>query len=230
MPLHRLNPFYILLTIALLTCLTLSAAAAEKSNEIGATTETINYQIDADTAYIHIYTDNRGLFKSLSHRHLIAIRNISGIVYWNGVNSHAALTLNPADFFVDPNRERKNSPDPDYQHKAANWVKSGTKKNMLSRRFLNTEMYPNINANISLASLENENAVFIIELKIVGQQKRLSLPAKLTLSDDKLHVYGDFSIDHSELGLKPFTAAAGAAKVAQPIRLIVDISASKIIQ
>lgn len=218
--------------MTLLTGLNLftAAATAEAGNETDTNTSAVSYQIDTDGAYIHIYTDNRGLFKSLSHRHLIAIRNISGIIDWNGVNSHAALTLKPADFFVDPNHERKNSPDPDYQHKAANWVKSGTKKNMLSRRFLNTEMYPDINVNISLASLKNENAVFTIDLKIVGQQKRLSLPAKLTLSDDKLHVYGDFFINHSELGLKPFTAAAGAAKVAERIRLIVDISATKIIQ
>lgn len=213
----------------MIACFSCQMSLAVTAEDTLAPTAT-SYLIDSDTAYIHIYTDNKGLLKSVSHRHLIAIRNISGTVYWDGVKSHTALILKPANFFVDPNKERKQSSDPRYQHAAANWVKSGTKKNMLGKRLLNVEMYPDIEVNISVASLKNETAVFNVELKIVGQKKRFSRPAILTINDKKLHAYADFTINHSDLGLKPFTAAAGAARVAESLRLIVDINATAIIQ
>jgi len=36
-----------------------------------------SYEIDTQNSYIHIYTGSQGLLKSVSHKHLIAIKDIT---------------------------------------------------------------------------------------------------------------------------------------------------------
>lgn len=196
--------------------------------------DTAQYTVDSATSYIHVYTGTTGLLKSVSHRHLIAIKNIQGDVSWNKgdvVNSASAqanLLIRPEQFIVDGNAERRAAMDKRYRKAAANWVKSGTRKNMLSKRFFNTEFYPTITADIKLKSLNGEQGLFEVTLNIIGNTKQLSIPAKLVVSDNTINVSGDFKLNHTDLGLKRFKAAGGAASVAESLRFIIKLSASAV--
>lgn len=196
--------------------------------------DTAQYTVDSATSYIHVYTGTTGLLKSVSHRHLIAIKNIQGNVSWNkgdalnSASAQANLLIRPKQFVVDGNAERRAAVDNRYRKAAANWVKSGTQKNMLGKRFFNTEFYPTIAADIKLKSLNGEQGLFEVTLNITGNTKQLSIPAKLVVSDNTINVSGDFKLNHTDLGLKRYKAAGGAASVAESLRFIINISASAI--
>lgn len=223
----------LLAVLPLLSLATRNAIAAEPNLE-STPINTAQYTIDSATSYIHVYTGTTGLLKSVSHRHLIAISNIQGDISWNkddglnSANAQANLLIRPEQFIVDGNAERRTAVDKRYRKAAANWVKSGTRKNMLGKRFFNIEFYPTITADIKLKSLNGEQGLFEVTLNIIGHTKQLSIPATLAVSDNTINVSGDFKLSHTDLGLKRYRAAGGAASVAESLRFIINISASTI--
>lgn len=190
------------------------------------------YVVDAETSYIHIYTGVAGLMKSLSHKHLVAIRHLEGEVVWGIEQPRAYLEFYPADFLVDDDIERSRAVDEDFRHPVANWIKTGTKKNMLSRSLLNVDFHPKISVDIEMLNpqtpdqtFESIETQFSVSIDLKGHTQELILPATLSISEDQVQITGDFELDHADIGLKPFSAPGGLSKVADSLRFQFEINA-----
>lgn len=181
------------------------------------------YEVDAEQSYIHIYTGTSGFLKAVSHRHLIAIRDISGEITLDGENSIAALIVRPNDFLVDDDHERAQATDEAYQKPVAGWIKAGTKGNMNGGKLLETSLHPEITIKIRPNNL-SESPVFALSINLKGKEYELSVPGSMVISEDGIHATGEFSISHSDLGLKQYSVPGGLSKVADSLRFIFDIS------
>ena len=191
---------------------------------------TKEFVVDTEKSYIHIYTGVAGLGKALAHSHLIAIRGISGEIRLTEEAAFASLEFFSERFLVDDDDERARAADESFRAPVSESIKTGTKENMLSQPVLDSEAYPKITLGIRTPISEVTNSIqssreaaLIVDVGFKGEDYSLVLPVKLQISDAGIKATGDFSLDHTDLGLKPFSAAAGLARVAESLRFHFEI-------
>ena len=209
-----------------------SSASFLAEGTLAQDTSTTHYVIDTEKSYIHVYTGVAGLGRSLAHSHLIAIRDIKGEVRLDKENAYASLEFFSANFLVDDDEERARSTDESFRDPVSDNIKTGTKQNMLGSRVLDADAYPKIALEINVptteideAKTQNRETAFIVEIHFKGETYPMALPANLEVSDTGIVARGSFNLDHSDLGLKPFSAAVGLARVAQALRFQFEIVA-----
>ena len=216
--------------LALLLCATALSAQHTSIEDISAT----EFIVDTENSYIHIYTGVAGLGKALAHSHLIAIRDISGEISLTEEAAFASLEFFSESFLVDDDDERARATDESFRPPVSNSIKTGTKENMLSESVLNSEIYPKITLDIRTPISEvtdsiqsSREAALIVDVGFKGEPYSLVLPVKLQISDAGIKATGDFNLDHADLGLKPFSAAAGLARVAESLRFHFEIHSTR---
>jgi len=186
------------------------------------------YEIDKNHSFISVYTDKAGLLKRLGHRHIISIRDIEGQVLFHTVkDSSAKLRFSPNDFVIDDPAERTKA-GKGFSSEVSDKDAAGTRRNMLSKKLLDSESYPHIKVDISLLSLKEQQAEFLATIDIKGQTFTYKIPGELKMSGNKLNVTAEFVLNHGGIGLKPFSAAAGAVKVAKTLHFKVSLQANRI--
>ena len=195
-----------------------------------------SYIVNTEDSYIHIYTGVAGLGRALAHSHLIAIRDINGEAHLDEEMARASLAFSPSNFLVDDDSERAKAADDSFREPVSENIKIGTKKNMLSELVLDADSHPEIILRISTPRSEvdeaqtfGRNTAFIVEINFKGVPYTMALPAQLEISETSITASGDFSLDHSDIGLKPFSAAGGLARVAESLRFEFEIVASLIL-
>jgi hypothetical protein len=66
-----------------------------------------------------------------------------------------------------------------------------------------------------------------VEIEIVGRTFEFALPGAIGFDGDAVTAEGEFTLSHADLGLTPFSAAAGAIAVADNIRFVYRIRAQR---
>lgn len=187
-----------------------------------------NYKLNSQRSVIRIYTDTSGLLKLLGHRHIVSINDIQGeVVFHSREQAFAHLRFMPENFVVDDPRERARAPS-GYRSRLNESARQATRDNMLGPALLDVESYPMIAADIHLVSLKNRQAGFRIVLKLKKKSFSLLIPGTLMVDGDHLRSHAEFTLDHSEIGLKPFSVAGGTIKVAHQLRFEIDLYADRV--
>jgi len=113
------------------------------------------------------------------------------------------LNFQPKNFLVDDDTERAKAVDEDFQHKVANWIQTGTKKNMLGSKLLNADIFPDISVEIKLQNVKIESItaeprelLFLVSVNLKGNTYDMQLPAQLSVTEQNLTVSGDFRLNH----------------------------------
>ena len=188
------------------------------------------YAIDTENSLIAVITHKAGKFAWLAHNHLIyaqeyeaeltidgddlttaafriefpaenlVVSDVEGHDRWNSSILKAGLLEKPLDKTSAKNREK-------------------IRQNMLSKKQLDAEKYPNITA--TLTRLREDTAeepghththLATVEITLHGQTITRDFPAKAALEGDTLTLEAVVSCNFSDFGIKPYSALAGAVK------------------
>lgn len=186
------------------------------------------FDIDTGRSILRIYIGRTGLLSSMGHNHIILNRDIVGSisVFPNPLRSTAQLTIPVQKMIVDDTQERKQAGSR-YTSIPSESDKSATRTNMLGSVVLDAILFPNIYVDIKTTSIDESNNVFSINLRLKEEQISLELPANYTIDNEKILVDTSFKLNHSDLGLIPYSAIGGMLKVAQEIEFNLHIEAIK---
>ena len=188
------------------------------------------YAVQTESSYLHVYTGKAGLLKKLGHNHIISAKPESGQIKLGSgddrLNSTASLVFRVTDFVVDDSTLRKAAGEGFESQPGARDIE-GTRKNMLGSKLLNSDPHPEVNVSISLRELNGESANFDVQVQVAGFTAELQLAGTLSQQGNQLIADAEFTLDHADLGLKPFKAAAGAIKVAKQLRFLLHVEAKK---
>jgi polyisoprenoid-binding protein YceI len=194
-----------------------------------------DYRIDSDASYIHVFTDRAGPLKALSHYHVIELAPISGqFSFTHNQPATAELTLEPASFRVDAPEATALYPDI-WSKAVSEGAAKGTQKNMLSKKLLFAEAFPEIKVSIALAPLKRiegnaTTVTFQTRITLKDSEFEFSIPGTLETTPDALIAQASVQISHKDLGLKPFKAGAGAIAVGKELNFLVYIHATPILE
>lgn len=184
------------------------------------------YEISRGELLIRIYRG--GWLSGLAHNHVISTDTIRGYALIEGPQGdRAALYIRPWDLVLDDPAQRLAAGAGFESQRSAGDV-AATRTRMLGPHGLHSNAYPFIIARIR-PSVDWRTAT--IDLEFGGEGHRLTVPIRRVSTSGRMIVETEIVLSHAALGLKPYSAFAGAIGVADRIdlraRIEIEVSAGR---
>jgi hypothetical protein len=181
------------------------------------------YQVDPQRSRVFIRTGRDGPMKAAGHDHVIASADVEGLVLLSDDpdKSRADLRLPLQQLIVDdPVYREQFGLEPDLPESAID----GTTRNMQDK-VLESNRFPWATASVRVLSMQEAQSELGVTISLHGSSFNYSVPAELTIEPERLRVSGSMTMQHSDFGLAPFSAAGGLLRVAEDIEVVFEILA-----
>lgn len=187
-----------------------------------------NYRIDPQASALHILVYRGGTFAKLGHNHVMSSKSLTGRVWMHRelTQSGFEMAFPVADLIVDDPDARR-AAGSEFPPEIPEADKQGTRKNMLRAEVLDGETYPRV--EVKSARIEGALPAPQISARITIKQatQDVIVPVQLSVNGDRLTATGQFSIQQTDFGMKPFSVAMGALEVKDRLDVRFSIVAVK---
>jgi polyisoprenoid-binding protein YceI len=184
------------------------------------------YVIDDERSWIRVLVYRAGLMSFLGHNHVIASTDISGTVQRGAELGDTVVEMSfPVRSLLVDSRELRDQEGEDFSARVSEKDIHGTQQNMLGHKVLDAENHAVILIRSTEVSGELDSLIITADLSIAGKLRSISFPASASLADDSITVSGTATVNHDDLGLKPFSAAFGTLKVHKEMTIRFEITA-----
>ena len=184
------------------------------------------YVIDDERSWIRVLVYRAGLMSMFGHNHVIASRDISGIVQRGAELGDTVVEMSfPVRSLLVDSRELRDQEGEDFSARVSEKDIHGTQQNMLGHKVLDEQNHAVILIRSTEVSGELDSLIITADLSIAGKLRSISFPASASLADDSIAVSGTATVSHDDLGLKPFSAAFGTLKVRKDLTIRFRITA-----
>lgn len=175
------------------------------------------FVVDADASDVHWRVYKAGAFARFGHNHVISVAGLTGTVMLDGDgNASWELAFDVADLIVD-DPVLRDAYGEDFSSEPSDEDIAGTKGNMLSETVLNGEQHASIRLTGDGHDGELDDATLSVVIEMLGRSIPLELPASIDISGETLTAEGEFSLQHADLGMEPFSVMMGALQVGPQI-------------
>ncbi len=177
------------------------------------------------TLALLVYKDPGTALASQSHDHVITAQGWTGFVTWSqGDNSGCKVTFDVPVKGLSPDQPamRKRF---GLDSVLSDGQRSDVKENMLDKDQLNAGAHPQIKFVAKSCSGASGKVNVKGSLTIRGVTKSVSMPMQVTASDAEFAAKGQLTIKATDYGFEPFSAAFGALKNKNEMKLHVDVKA-----
>jgi len=187
------------------------------------------YRLDAQRSQIVVQAFKGGFLSAFGHNHLLALRDISGLVMLaaDSSASRADLSIPVAAIEVDNAILRAAAGDGFTSKPSAGDI-AGTRENMLSAGQLDGDQHAAIQVSVRVQRWQPPSALLALVLTVKGQPYTLTVPAEVALDGDTLQVNATLELSQQALGITPFSALGGTLKVADGLKLSVSLLAQRL--
>lgn len=175
------------------------------------------FAIDGAESDIHWLVYKAGALARLGHNHVIAVPNLRGNVTVGAQDlstSHFEFVIPVADLTIDDPKLRSGLGEEFASVPTAKDIE-GTRHNMLTDHVLDGDKFPTIRVSgkgpVGAAGAQT----FKLKVELLGRTVDLTVPAKVTVTEDRVEASGAFDLNHADLGMQPFTALMGALSVGE---------------
>lgn len=183
------------------------------------------YRVDTQRSRVFLRTGRDGPMKSAGHDHVIASVDVEGLVLVSDDpgKSRADLRLPLQQLVVDdPAYRERFGLEPGLPESAI----EGTTRNM-QEKVLESNLFPWATASVRVLSLQDAQAELDVTVTVHGASFDYTMPADVDIGQDTLRVSGSMTVQHSDFGLIPFSAAGGLLRVAEDIEIAFEIEARR---
>jgi len=200
-----------------------AASAATAATPAAATRGPTNYKLDAGSSWIYavLKYDRDALMKG--HDHVIKASTFDGSVTWSPTDPSACkvnISFSAGALAIDPPGARAKA-GLDGETDEENLPK--IKENMLSKTQINSSSFPTISFVSTSCSGTSGSVKVTGNLSIHGVAKSVTAAMNITEDGASFSAKGSTSITHRMFGFDPFTAALGALKNDDNLKLYIDV-------
>lgn len=177
-----------------------------------------------DQSELVIKTYRAGWLKGLAHSHVLTTSTLKGLVLLDpaGKASMADLYFRPYDLVLD-DPEVRAAAGPEFAPVRTESDVAATRLRMLGPRLLHSNDHPFIRLHVEPGRASGE---VLLSIVLRSHTATRLMPVEWSISAERLEVRASFRLTHAELGLKPYTAFAGALAVADSVDVVVALRAS----
>lgn len=197
---------------------TLAQAATAADSPLPAAGDTRVYTIDAGQSEVYWRIYRAGAAARLGHNHIISMPELAGNITLGSDLAAAQWDLSFAvDSLVIDDPELRARYGEDFESVPSDDDKAGTKRNMLTDRVLNGEVFPEIRLTGTGVTGTLDDSRLPLAIEILGQTIEQVFPASIEFGVDSLTVTGEYRLTHADLGMEPFSAFGGIMAVGDDI-------------
>jgi polyisoprenoid-binding protein YceI len=186
------------------------------------------YSIDSAASDVQIHVFRGGKLARLGHNHVMTSNNVTGRVWMHTSieRSGFEIELPVAQLIVDDGAARA-SAGSDFPGEISADDREGTKKNMLRTEVLDGERYPTIALRSVRISGSLQSAQVIARITIKDVSRDVTVPTSIAIDAGRLSATGEFDIEQTRFGIKPFSIGLGALEVLDRLHIKFKIVAAK---
>jgi polyisoprenoid-binding protein YceI len=184
------------------------------------------YRIDTSESRVLVRVGRAGRMKNLGHDHVIASENVDGLVMLHDdpVNSRADLLIPLQLLIVDKAEYRAQF---GLEGEMTESAIEGTTSNMQDK-VLESGIYPWVEISARFATVQSNPPMLDVSVTMHGATFEYRVPVELQVESERLVIEGEMTMQHSDFGLTPFSAAGGLIKVAEQLELQIMLVARQL--
>ena len=186
------------------------------------------YEVDSRSSQLSIQVFRGGKLSRLGHNHVMTSRDVSGRAWVHPEFTRSGFELSfPVMQLVVDDPQARRAAGSDFPSDIPQSDKDGTRKNMLKPELLDGERYPQVTVRSAkvAGTLQAPQVTARITIKEVSRE--VQVPMKVAVEGGKLTASGEFDIQQTQFGIKPFSVALGALEVQDRLHIKFDITAEK---
>jgi polyisoprenoid-binding protein YceI len=187
------------------------------------------YVVDGAQSDFHWLVYKAGTLARLGHNHTIAAGDLTGsvtVAQGDRSASRFELAFSSAKLVIDDPTLRSTL-GPDFASVPSADDIAGTRKNMLTDKVLDGEKFPGIRVVGTGPTTRDGKQTLAVEVSLLGRTVSLTVPTDVTIDGSELRAKGAFELNHSDLGMQPFTVMLGALAVGEKLSFSYDIRATR---
>jgi polyisoprenoid-binding protein YceI len=186
------------------------------------------YQVDPAASKVDILVYRGGTLARLGHNHVMTSKSVAGRVWRHPQLEKSGFELSfPVAELVVDDPEARRAAGTEFPPDIPQGDKDGTRKNMLRAEVLDAEQFPRVKLqSVSVSGSETAPQITTrITLKDVTRE--VVVPAKVSIEGSRLTASGEFDIQQTNFGMKPFSVALGAIAVKDQLHIKFELVAEK---
>jgi polyisoprenoid-binding protein YceI len=180
------------------------------------------YRIDPEGSQVLILVYRDGPMAALGHNHVLSVRDLSGeLTLPAGAElTQASFTLAfpVAAIAIDDSRLRGQQ-GVEFAGTIDAGAIEGTRTHMLGESLLDAAHYARIELRSGPVRAEGDHWLAQVHIRVRDQEALAEVPVRLEAAGDSLICSGAFELTHAQLGLKPYSVALGALRVAESLHV-----------
>lgn len=186
------------------------------------------YAIDPQQSEVLIHVFRGGRLARLGHNHVVASKSVSGRAWLHPTFSRSGFELAfPVEQLIVDDVDMRRAAGAEFSSEVSEADKAGTRKNMLRAEVLDAERFPRITLQSVRVLGERDAATLRTRITIRDATRELDVPASIRIEGEQLHVSGEFDVNQTDFGIKPFSVALGALEVQDRLRVKFSLVAAK---
>ncbi len=184
------------------------------------------FEVVKGESEVRVLVYRGGLLGGFGHNHVISTSDVVGRIEIaeEPAASCVELTMPVGSFEVDVEAIRLEEGE-SFKKTVSEKDKSGTRKNMLGVKLLDSARFSDITIRSQSWSGEFPDILVNSEITVRDQTNALEFPASVNVNVEQIVVTGSFLLTHEQLGLKPFTAILGGLRVRDEMQIKFRITA-----
>lgn len=189
------------------------------------------YEVNPPASEVHILLYRGGTLAHLGHNHVMTSRSLSGRVWVNAAleRSGFELAFPVAQLIVD-DPEARRAAGSDFPPEIPQADRDGTHRNMLKAEMLDAERYPQVTLQSVRVSGTSQAPQITARIKIKEVSRDIPVSANVQIQGARLTATGEFDIQQTDFGIKPFSAALGALEVQDRLHVKFSVAADRAAQ
>lgn len=184
------------------------------------------YDVDPQASSVHVLVYRAGKFARLGHNHVVTVLGLTGRLWISRLTEQSGFELSfpVAELLVDDPDARR-AFGPDFPPMVSDADRAGTRRNMLRPEVLDAERYPSVivRSRSVIGPVQAPHLTARITIKDVDRD--LALTPLIEVNGARLTATGEFDIDQSDFGIRPFTALLGSLEVQDRLHVQFSLSA-----
>jgi YceI-like domain len=173
---------------------------------------------------ILVYRD--GALAALGHNHVLSVQELSGELSLPPASSDQSR-LAQASFTLEFPVAAMTLDDPALRaQQGAEFAGAidaasieGTRAHMLGEQLLDATQFARIELRSGAVRAEGDHWLASVQLRVRDREALVEVPVTLEFAGDSLICSGAFELTHAQLGLKPYSIALGALRVAETMQV-----------
>jgi polyisoprenoid-binding protein YceI len=178
------------------------------------------YRIDAARSLLTIRVFRGGALAAAGHDHVIASRDLEGLVDRAPELERSRVTLRipVARLSIDDPALRA-AAGPEFAAEVPEAAREGTRRNLLGPALLDGERFPWIELDSTRVVAAPGGASLTLRARVRGADSSFAVPVTLEAHGGELVASGEVELRQSQLGLTPFSVMMGALQVQDAMRV-----------